>query len=225
MDNSAAFYQVFFQNENLFRVDEPALEGRAEEKEAKVLAKFSTQKQETTIPITEKHVEVELAKPIAEPVGTAIASPVVSSLPEVPATPVPEPPKPVVAATFPALQHRILVLVDEKKQEDLLPADALLLENILKATGHDIAETDILNFSNIAQTDARTVLAQKSTNYFISFGVPLIKLKLDLLLPPYMPKKIEGIWFLLAEPLSVIDADKARKKRLWLALKQMFAVA
>lgn len=142
---------------------------------------------------------------------------------EVPAVPVAVPGSPS-AAPFPALQHRVLVLVDEKKQEQLAPSDALLLENILKATGHNPAQTDILNFSHLAQADARTVLAQKSTNYFISFGVPLIKLKLDLLLPPYMPKQIEGIWFLLAEPLSVIEADKERKKRLWLALKKMFAV-
>ncbi|GHB69744.1 hypothetical protein [Persicitalea jodogahamensis] len=223
MENSAAFYQTFFQHETLFRVDEPVLVGKAEEKKAGLADESATQEQETAIPATEKHGEVKAVKPMAEAVSTAIARPAAPSLPEVPAAP--EPPKPAAAPTFPALQHRILVLVDEKSQEELLPADALLLENILKATGHDIGETDILNFSTIAQADARTVLAQKSTNYFISFGVPLIKLKLDLLLPPYMPKKIEGIWFLLAEPLSVIEPDKARKKRLWLALKQMFAVA
>ena len=187
----------------LFRVNEPEIvEAFEEEKAAEVV-------------VSEEKVPIEV--PVsAEERGETTPSPPVT---------VPTPASSRLVVAFPALQHRILILVDEKSQSDLLPSDALLLENILKATGHAAAETDILNFSYIPQADARTVLATKSTNYFISFGVPLIKLQLDLLLPPYTPKQIEGIWFLLAEPLSDIDADKARKKRLWLALKKMFAVA
>ncbi len=202
MNNSAAFYQTFYQNETLFRVNEP-IDVTAEEGLAPKMPE-------------EKFVSVEVQNPVSE----EKEKPAIAETRPAPAA-VPSPPS---AAPFPALQHRVLVLVDEKKQEELDPSDALLLENILKAIGHDPTQTDILNFSHLPQADARTVLAQKSTNYFISFGVPLIKLKLDLLLPPYTPKQIEGIWFLLAEPLSVIDADKERKKRLWLALKKMFAV-
>lgn len=202
MNESAAFYQTFYQNETLFRVDEP-------------------------IYITEKKL-VESREEEEKPVLVQAKNPATSEEKNPPPVePKPTPaavPSPPPTAPFPALQHRVLVLVDEKKQEQLELSDALLLENILKAIGHDPAQTDILNFSHLPQADARAVLAQKSTNYFISFGVPLIKLKLDLLLPPYTPKQIEGIWFLLAEPLSVIDADKDRKKRLWLALKKMFAV-
>lgn len=205
MEDSAAFYQTFYQNETLFRVDEPAIVTEVKVVEPEV--------QE------EKPVSIEAKIPVPEEKEKPIVAEVIEVSPAPVAVPSLAP-----AAPFPTLQHRVLVLVDEKKQEQLDPSDALLLENILKATGHDPAETDILNFSHLPQTDARTVLAQKSTNYFISFGVPLIKLKLDLLLPPYTPKQIEGIWFLLAEPLSVIDADKERKKRLWLALKKMFTV-
>ena len=192
LDNSAAFYQTFYQNEVLFRMNEPII--------------VEVEKEAT--PIIDEEISVQEEKEI----------PVIVEVESAPATV----PTPLPAVPFPTLRHRVLVLVDEKKQEQLDLSDALLLENILKAIGHDPAETDLLNFSHLPQADARTVLAQKSTNYFISFGVPLIKLKLDLLLPPYTPKQIEGIWFLLAEPLSVIDADKERKKRLWLALKKMF---
>lgn len=195
MNESTAFFQIFYQNETLFRVNEPVIV-----EEAPV---------EQPVAKNESPVPAEEEKPLPAELETFSAV-------------IPGPPP---AASFPTLQHRVLILVDEKKQEQLDPSDALLLENILKATGHDPAATDLLNFSHLPQADARTVLAQKSTNYFISFGVPLIKLKLDLLLPPYTPKQIEGIWFLLTEPLSVIDADKERKKRLWLALKKMFAVS
>lgn len=208
MDNSAAFFKTFFQYDTLFRVHEPGAADPVEEEE-----------------VAELPVNAEVPPVLAEKVPAPLAekSETTNEVPT-PAVqaPIPEVPQPLVQ--FPALQHRILVLVDEKKQDELLPSDALLLENILKATGHSITETDILNFSTLSSSDARAVLATKSTNYFITFGVPLIKLQLDLLLPPYTPKYVEGIWFLLADPLLVIDANKELKKRLWLALQQMFKV-
>lgn len=203
MKESAGFYQTFYQNETLFRVRESL--GIAEEE----LVRPEIKEQKPALVEAKKPAMTEDQKPGPE---EAKLAPLAT-------------PAPPSVAPFPVLQHRVLVLIDEKKQAQPDPADALLLDNILKAVGHDPAATDLLNFSHLPQADARTVLAQKSTNYFISFGVPLIKLKLDLLLPPFSPKQIEGIWFLLAEPLSVIDADKEMKKRLWLALKKMFAVA
>lgn len=204
MDNSAAFYKTFFQYDTLFRVNEPLVV--EEEKVAELLSG------EKVPPV----VVEKVSDPVITKVQTTNEVPPVAKMPGSDVPPLP--------AQFPTLQHRILVLVDEKKQDDLMPSDALLLENILKAAGHSIIETDIINLSTLPHSDARAVLASKSTNYFITFGVPLIKLQLDLLLPPYTPKYIEGIWFLLADPLSVINADKALKKRLWLALQQMFKV-
>lgn len=214
MENSAAFYQNFFQFDTLFRV--------AEEE---ILA-------------VEPVIEPEVEDPSVEEVSTEIAevlliseqeledqeSEAVVSAPEV-IVPEVEPEWPQVVVPFPSLKHKILVLVEEKSQPDLKPDDALLLENILKATGHSIDEVDILNISTLPKADARAVVATKRTHYFITFGVPLIKLQIDLLFQPYTPRQIEGIWFLLAEPLSVIDADKSKKKQLWLALKEMFAVS
>lgn len=208
MENSAAFYKTFFQYDTLFRVEEPLAAERMDKEKA------------VELPVNEKVPPVPAEKvpgPVAE------KREILSEVPPVIKAATPEIPQP--SAHFPALQHQILVLVDEKKQDALLPSDALLLENILKATGHSITETDILNFSTLSSSDARTVLATKSTNYFITFGVPLIKLQLDLLLPPYTPKYIDGIWFLLADPLSVVDADKVLKKRLWLALQKMFGMS
>ncbi len=198
MADSAAFYRTFFQYDTLFKV------ATSEESQVIGIAEEPTIATEAApVPLVNKPIAVvELPQKVAA-LPTAIGSPT--------------PPN-----TFPDLQHKILVLIDEPKQPDLLPEHALLLENILKATGHSIAQTDILNFSYIPQADARTVLSTKSTNFFITFGVPLIRLQLDLLLPPYMPKQIEGIWFLLADPLSDIEGDKTLKKRLWQALQKMF---
>ncbi|MHA4737909.1 hypothetical protein [Dyadobacter sp. MSC1_007] len=130
-----------------------------------------------------------------------------------------------IPAPFPALKHKVLVLIDEPKQQEMLVSEALFLDNILKAVGHSMDTSDVLNFSFLPGQDARTVLSGKKTNFFISFGVPLIKLHLDLLLPPYTPKLVEGVWFLLTDPLVVIEADRNLKKKLWQALQKMFEMS
>ena len=123
---------------------------------------------------------------------------------------------------FPVLVHKILILIDEPIQKEMIVSEALFLDNILKAVKSSIDSADIINFSFLPKSDARNVLAEKRTNYFITFGVPLAKLHLDLLLIPYTPKMVEGIWFLLTDPLVVIEAERDLKKKLWQALQKMF---
>jgi hypothetical protein len=192
MSESAAFYQILFQNDTLFYsadgTEKPATDNLGSEPPL----------------ITESHKPVDAA-----------AAPVVTDVPLLPAIMQPE-------VLFPTLYHKILILTDDPQNRDLIASEALLLNNILKAVGHSSDHTDLLNFSYLPGADARTVLSEKRTHYFITFGVPLIKLQLDLLLAPYTPKFVEGIWFLLAEPLAVINADITSKKKLWLALQKMF---
>lgn len=195
MGDNAAFYQTFFQYDTLFKVFE----------ETHVKENLVEKLDEEAVAVITKSVPSETPAPVTAP-------PLVVSVHQAP-------------APFPALQHQILVMVDEPRQPELPQSQALLLENILKATGNAASKIDLLNFSYIPQADARAVLTQKSTSYFISFGVPLIKLQLDILLPPYTPTQIEGIWFLLTDPLAVIEADRSQKKRLWLALQTMFGLA
>ncbi|MDQ6479007.1 hypothetical protein [Dyadobacter sp. LHD-138] len=195
--SSAALFQVLYQNDVLFHVPGEVL--------SLVLEK----------PVIPETVVVKKEEPVVQ------AVPEIAKLPVMPAAP-----QPVTAAPsapdFPKLNHKVLILVDEPKQREMLVSEALFLDNVLKAVGHASENSDILNFSYLAGPDARNVLSEKRINYFITFGVPLIKLHLDLLLPPYAPKQVEGIWFLLTDPLPVIEADRDLKKKLWTALKQMF---
>jgi hypothetical protein len=204
MSSSAALYQILYQNETLFHVGEylvqPAADVVASEPES-------------------KEIEVLPAKPPVTP--TVPETPVITKV-NVPSAQVSPPP---VSASFPALKHSVLILIDEPKQKEMIVSESLFLDNILKAVGHSTDTSDILNFSFLPGQDARTVLAEKSTNFFITFGVPLIKLQLDLLLMPYTPKMVEGIWFLLTDPLVVIEADRNLKKKLWQALQRMFEMS
>ncbi|MCE6992307.1 hypothetical protein [Dyadobacter sp. CY323] len=197
--SSTALFQILYQNETLFRVGEPSL---------------------TREPTVAKEA-VETSK---------VQSPAPNIAAPKTAAEVIVPPKPIIvpaekAPDFPALKHKVLILLDEPKNKVMPASEATFLDNILKAVGHSAETSDILNFSYLPGQDARAVLSEKKTNFFITFGVPLIKLNLDLLLAPYTPKFVDGIWFLLAEPLATIEADRNLKKQLWQALQKMFEMS
>lgn len=195
--SSAALFQVLYQNDVLFHVP------------GEVIAPVPETPQAPAPVVVKKEEPVVLRTPeIQKP-------PVVQIAPE-PVSPAPS------APLFPKLNHKVLILVDEPKQREMLVSEALFLDNVLKAVGHSSENSDILNFSYLSGSDARNLLSEKKIHYFITFGVPLIKLQLDLLLPPYTPKQVEGIWFLLTDPLPVIEADRDLKMKLWNALKQIF---
>lgn len=201
--SSAALFQILYQHDVLFQVPgEILVPSREQENFPEIM--------DTADPIIAKNEPPVLKQTVQIPVPSV-------------SKPVEQPVKPVIPqAQFPVLNHKVLILVDEPKQQEMLVSEALFLDNVLKAVGHSSENSDILNFSFLSGPDARSVLSEKRINYFITFGVPLIKLHLDLLLPPYTPKQVEGIWFLLTDPLAVIEADRDLKKKLWTALKQMF---
>jgi len=126
------------------------------------------------------------------------------------------------AAEVTPYPYKILVLVDNPRQKDLDASEGVLLYKILKAVGYDSEDTDILNVGWLEGQALQNELQSRAAHYLISFGVPLKKLFMDLLLNPYEPTAIGKINFLLADPLSVVEADVDVKKRLWAALKVMF---
>ena len=198
MSSQAALFQILFQNETLFQLNEsePVV---VQEKDIPVAKSTPTapvqpKPMPATVPVTEKP---ELPKVVSAPVVHELA----------------------------ALKHRILILTEEQKQQEMMAPEAIFLDNILKAVKFSINEADIFNISFLPPTDARSVISGRKTNYFITFGVPLVKLNVDLLLMPYTPKQVDGVWFLLADPLAAIEADRDLKRKLWQALQKMFEKA
>ena len=224
--SSVALFQILYQNETLFQLEDRVLPERpavSEEQPApSVPEPVTVQAPVPTLPATPA-VPVQPSVP-AQPAAAPVSPPALPQTPAITPPPV-NAPALAPAPAFPALKHKVLVLTDEPKQREMLMSEALFLDNILKAVGHSLETSDVLNFSFMPGQDARTVLAGKKTNFFISFGVPLIKLNLDLLLVPYTPKNLQGIWFLLVDPLVVIEADRNLKKKLWQALQKMFEMS
>jgi hypothetical protein len=194
MMDSKIFYQILYQNDTLFRTNDPITAPQASAEH--------------------NRLPVEFEKDLIE------KSPVETVMDETPVThtiPTASPIQP-----FPIPVHSLLVLTDNPLQASLGASEQVFLSKILKAVQQDLDQTDVYNFSYLPGYNATPVLTNKQINYFITFGVPLIKLELDVLLVPYIPKQVNGIWFLYAAPLAEIEKDVEAKKKLWNALKQMF---
>lgn len=149
-------------------------------------------------------------KPESEPAPVAI----IETVPAPPALPVVETPAPKPAAEKP----KVLLLIDE----ELTPGELIFLENILKAISLSLNDVDMLNLAGSGLVDFHAVLENKTLHHFISFGVPFKTIHLNIQMDRYQPIRIFGITFLLADPLSAIEADQKLKRKLWAVLKQVF---
>ncbi|RAJ95954.1 hypothetical protein LX87_03704 [Larkinella arboricola] len=180
-------------------------------------------------PVAEQPVvEQTIAESVVEPLLPQAQQPILAPEPE----PAPEPfpaPEPVVApaplavvetpAPQPAAEKpKVLLLIDE----ELMPGELIFLENILKAINLSLNDVDMLNLAGSGLVDFHAVLENKTLHHFISFGVPFKTIHLNIQMDRYQPIRIFGITFLLADPLSAIEADQKLKRKLWAVLKQVF---
>ena len=117
------------------------------------------------------------------------------------------------------LSHKVLLLVDGPSEEDLT-----LLGQILQSVGYTRENTDLLDVAVLRGQPLKPELLQKSVHHFISFGVPLKRIGLQLFLMHYQPRPVENIQFMLSHPLAELQADKAKKKALWQGLRLMFGL-
>lgn len=236
-----AFYQTFFQTEQLFRRSDDALT-------FPTLEKVSTNRHEPEstgtsrgLPTVESVAapSVQISDPVVPPLVGAtpvLIEEVVTTVdliePETVVDEMPEPTPVLVAVepvqppqtpairkpATPLISQKVLILVDE----DLLPSDLLFLEKILKAVHLDVDGVDLLNVHGTKNVDFAELLAGKYIHHFFTFGVPFSRLNLDIMMDRYHPVRFEGITFLMADPLPAIEADVALKKQLWQSLKKVF---
>ncbi|WP_019990390.1 hypothetical protein [Rudanella lutea] len=130
------------------------------------------------------------------------------------------PARPAEARKPELLKHKVLILADE----DLAPSDLLFLEKILKAVNLDVNGVDLLNVYGVADVNFADVLRHKYIHHFITFGVPFKRINLDIMMDRYQPIRFDGITFLMADSLPVIEADQNLKRQLWNSLKRVFEI-
>jgi hypothetical protein len=207
-----AFYQTFYQAEQLFRFADDRLTFPADDTNVPAVVASAPVLIEESVAVA----------PVAAVPTVAIEDPILPPAPNVPepvpvAPPTPANPVALRPAT-PMLSQKVLILVDE----DLQPSEVLFLEKILNAVNLDVTGVDLLNVHGTNEIDFAEVLRGKAIHHFFTFGVPFTRLNLDILMDRYQPIRFEGITFLLADPLPAIETDVVLKKKLWEALKKIF---
>lgn len=122
-------------------------------------------------------------------------------------------------------KHKVLLLISQPRAVELEHKQKTLLVKILAAVNLSLQETDLINIDTLpADTNFKDLLGAKSVHHFITFGVPLKRLSLNILLTPYQINRIEGCNFLMADTLENLDTDLQKKRALWECLKKMFRV-
>ena len=166
------------------------------------------------VPDLTQNVDKEIVAVISEP-KLVIEKPI-EEKPQVAQIQKPIEPVPVEIIA-PTLNHQVLFLTNE-----LSPSDAIFLEKVLKAVNLNLDGVDILNFEGAQLIDFKPLLRAKKIHHFISFGVPFLKVNLDIMMNRYDIKVLSGINFLFTDPLAVIQEDDQLKRALWGCLKTIF---
>ncbi len=213
-------YHYLFGQDTLYQVVEPEPIVRAQVRpeppvaQPEIIVEQAVVERETVVEVEPEPVQPEIIQPVllVEPTIPLVAS--IEPEPVPAPIPIIESPEPLPAAQKP----KVLLLFDE----ELTPGELIFLENILKAIQLNLSDIDMLNLAGSGLVDFHAVLENKTLHHFISFGVPFKTIHLNIQMDRNQPIRIFGITFLLADPLSAIEADSKLKRKLWEVLKKVF---
>ena len=114
-------------------------------------------------------------------------------------------------------KQKIIILVTS-----LNAVDSELLGKILGAVKLDLQSVDVIELDKNQSISLSQIFTQKSVNQFITFGIDLSKVTLEINLTPYQILEKQGVKFIYSDSLSDIQSDVPKKKLLWGSLKEMF---
>jgi DNA polymerase III psi subunit len=112
--------------------------------------------------------------------------------------------------------QKVLVLVNT-----ITDSEKVFLNKILGAINLDLSNVNLLILSELDNKNLKSILQQNLLTQLVTFGVPLVKINIEILLTPYQIREVEGVKLLYSDALSEIENDIPKKKALWNALKSM----
>jgi len=233
-----AGYLASLFSETLYLVGENAA---AEQAKPVVEAKpVEVTKPVETAPIPTPSVsESEPVKPAAKPAVTEIVLPPTPiekvSIPKVEAAKTPEITLPKAAekpttesAPFKYMgenKKEVLILTEDKNQEYISDADALLLGKILTAVGLTMNDVALVNIASYPNLDWMKLRTEVKYRYMIAFTPSAALLHKNLQIPLYTTKRTNTLDFLISDKLSSLEQSIDQKKKLWGNLKGFLPVA
>jgi hypothetical protein len=121
-------------------------------------------------------------------------------------------------------EKNILLLVNEEDHPFLGDEELGLLLNILGACNIAMQDVALVNLSNYRGETNSALQAQFAPMHLLFFGTTPEALGFPLQIPMYKIQPYNNQQYLVAPNLQQLLTDKAAKKNLWAALKNMFTI-
>jgi len=116
-----------------------------------------------------------------------------------------------------------IVVVSHQSVPYLTDEELSFLTTVLAACKLGIADVAIINQSHIQVTELQNIINSEAKNVLL-FGVEPLSIGLPINFPAFQLQAFNNRTYLHAPQLSIIEADKTLKTRLWTSLKAMFRI-
>jgi hypothetical protein len=116
----------------------------------------------------------------------------------------------------------IIIGVDYADAATIRENELTFLLNILNACKLGLRDVVILNLHGWPATTKQEISKTFPATVFLMFGLSAADLSLPVRFPDYQRQTFDGIQYLSAPPLSVLEQDPQGKKQLWACLKAIF---
>ncbi|MCB0738687.1 MAG: hypothetical protein KDC92_14325 [Bacteroidetes bacterium] len=121
-------------------------------------------------------------------------------------------------AVIPNLLNKQLVIVEFNKAGTQLAQFKSFIYKVLSAVNIQPENIDIVELNKMPKMNARTIMAASNAQFVITFGIE------NKTLSDFNVFNFNGKKVLVADDLSNLVEDKARKLKLWSALKNMYQI-
>ena len=138
------------------------------------------------------------------------------------ATPVPV--KPATVSFLGKNGRNILIAVNKPEVPYQPDSELSFLTKVLTACQLSLMDVAIVNWSQLPQQDASTVMEQTAARFVILFGLDPSAFALPGNTPLFSIQSSNGRSFVAAPALDDIERTKEAKGQLWAVLKQLFGI-
>jgi len=121
-------------------------------------------------------------------------------------------------------KQRIVIIVDCSDAKFLTDEELNFLLGILSACKLTMEDVAIINIRKSKPLSYKTITKELQAEKIFLFGVEPSQIELPLEFPHYQVQSYNKQVYLSSPLLSILQADKAEKTKLWLCLKKVFSL-
>ena len=120
---------------------------------------------------------------------------------------------------------RVCIIINEPDAQFLQDQDLAFLSGILSACGLSLEDIALVNQHKTPSINYKSISDELSARIVILFGITPEGLQLPLIFPAFQVQEFNHQKFLHAPTLKQLQENREDKKKLWDALKKLFAIS